>query len=117
VLQLNKEDVEFMWNELVIYLHFILIVAFLFVGIYAWKFNHTLSFIIFGADILFVLSVIVSISRKRNYTEMKTPYVTKEFTCEMEEYFNNNSEKDKIKATCATIEKAYRKGFRDGHRK
>ena len=108
---------EFMWNELIIYLHFILIIIFLFVGIYAWEFNHTLSFIIFGADILFVCSVIVSIFRKRSYTEMQCPYITEEFMCKIVEFFKDNSEEDKIKVTCLNIEKAYKKGFQDGKRK
>jgi len=117
---LNKKDIEFMWNELVLFLHLFLIAAFLFIGIYAWDFNQKLAFIIFGADIIFILSVMSAVIRRTAMSKIKNPYKTKEFIAETNRFvktFKRATEADIAKTLQSIMCSAYEKGLSDGKRK
>lgn len=114
---LSRDDLEFMWNELSIYLHFILVAIFLFAALYAWQINRILAFTIGGADLLFLASAVGSVIRRNNMAEIST-YVDKKFMQEMMAYLQQETCIDSIaKRLHHVIEQAYQRGYYDGKRK
>jgi len=119
---LNRDDLEFIWNELSIYLHFILVAVFLLSALYAWQISKVLSFTIGGATLLFFASAVGSVLRRNNMTEIKQPYADKEFTKQLTHFLSSEgciTGKDlrKVSRTMLEqLEKAYQRGYYDGKR-
>jgi len=128
-VQLNREDMEFMWNEIILYLNVVLVAAFMFIALYAWKISQNLSFLIAGLDFVLVLSVLANVIRRTKSKAMKNPYITEKYMNELGHFVEKEIDeyactKDKeitmpsmLRTLCNAIESAYKKGFKDGERK
>jgi len=127
-VQLSRDDFEYIWNELVLYLHFILIAIFLFIAIYSWHINKKLAFIIVGADALFIISVLSNLVKRNKMSRNENPYCTENFskhsTAFVKQFANmleTENKEDIIgqmsKNICNITNEAYERGFIHGKRK